>query len=226
MTEFLFRPIIAPHLKDDYDISSVNDFAGLAEDVPIMTPTAQLYGKARFADKDLKPALALYYLKEMLGEKVFRDAMRYYINTWAGKHPTPYDFFNCMNAGSNTNLNWYWRKWHFEKAVPDLAISTVTHVGERYQIIIVNKGGAPLSVHLQVNLKEGHRILITKTAEIWKNGKKTINIAFKQKGVITKIKLGNAYDADINSTDNTWIIKSRYNSSSKFTDFSQSRNMK
>jgi hypothetical protein len=71
MTEFLFHPLIASEVKFVYDISAVNDYAGLAEDVPIMTPTAQLYGKARFADKDLKPALALFYLKEMLGEKIF-----------------------------------------------------------------------------------------------------------------------------------------------------------
>jgi hypothetical protein len=209
MSEFLFHPLIAPGVKLDYDISSVNDYAGLAEDVPVMTPTAQLYGKARFADKDLKPALSLYYLKEMLGEKVFRDAMRYYIKTWAGKHPTPYDFFNCMNAGSKKDLAWYWKKWYYDKAVPDLAINSVTHTGERYQIIIVNKGGAPLPVHLEINLKEGHSMTITRTAGIWKNGQKAVNLVFKQKAAISNITLGNAYDADINPTDNIWYNSSK-----------------
>ena len=204
MTEFLFHPLIAPEVNFNYDISSVNDYAGLAEDVPIMTPTAQLYGKARFADKDLKPALALFYLKEMLGEKIFTDAMKYYITTWAGKHPTPYDFFNCMNTGSKENLNWFWKKWYFDKAVPDLAISAVKRINGQYQITIINKGGAPVPLHLSIYIKTGRKININKTADIWKNEKSDVEISIKQTEEISKITLGDAYDADINPADNVW----------------------
>ncbi|MBL4678276.1 MAG: M1 family metallopeptidase [Mucilaginibacter sp.] len=205
MTEFLFHPLIAPGLKLEYDISPVNDYAGLAEDVPIMTPTAQLYGKARFADKDLKPALALFYLKEMLGEKKIIRAMQYYINTWAGKHPTPYEFFNCMNAGANENLNWYWKKWYFEKAVPDLAIHQVNRIRDQLRIRIVNKGGAPVPVHLVINFKTTGQKTITKTAAIWKKGNRDINISIKHAGSISKITLGNAMDADVNPKDNLYV---------------------
>jgi aminopeptidase N len=207
MTEFLFHPLIASDVKFTYDISAVNDYAGLAEDVPIMTPTAQLYGKARFADKDLKPALALFYLKEMLGEKLFTDAMRSYISTWAGKHPTPYDFFNCMNAGAKTDLNWYWKKWYFEKAIPDLAIGSVISKASSYEINILNKGGAPVPLHINLCLKNGKTIVITKTAGIWKDGKNRVTISLKTHPEIEKITLGDSLDADINSSDNTWVSK-------------------
>ncbi|MBB5394807.1 M1 family metallopeptidase [Mucilaginibacter sp. AK015] len=204
MTEFMFHPLIAPQVKMDYDISSVNDYAGLAEDMPLMTPTPQLYGKARYGDKDLKPALALYYLKEALGEKKFIDALQFFIKTWAGKHPTPYDFFNCMNHGTGADLNWYWKKWYFEKAVPDLSIEKVSHKGSTYQISIINKGTVPMPIHVRVIMSDSTTKDLLRTVNVWKDNDKVM-IYLHSKKSIKRIVLGNAYDADVNPADNVWL---------------------
>jgi hypothetical protein len=204
MTEFMFHEQIAPDIPLQYDLSAVNDYAGLSEDVPVMTPTAQLYGNARFADKDLKPALALWYLREMLGAQKFAEAARYYIRAWAGKHPTPYDFFNCLSNGTGMNLNWYWKKWYFDKAVPDLSIDGLKKRNGRYHITIANIGGAPVPVHLTVHFKNGKKKKIYKPVSIWKNSDK-LDLALTSRSNIIKVVLGNNYDADTTPANNIWV---------------------
>jgi len=205
MMEFLFHPLIAPTVNIDYDLSSVNEYAGLAEDVPIMTPTAQLYGKARYADKDLKPALALFYLREWLGEKRFTQAVQHYIRTWAGKHPTPYDFFASMNAGAGMNLNWYWKRWYFEKAIPDLAISSVSRKEAMYQVTVTSPGTAPVPIHLTAFYQDGTKQVLKRSAGIWADGRKKVVFTLKDTPRVDKISLGSAYDADIQPKNNSWI---------------------
>ena len=203
MTEFMFHSVIAPEVPLHYDLSPVNDFAGLAEDMPVMTPTAQLYGNARFADKDLKPALALWYLKDLLGEKKFAEATRYFIRAWAGKHPTPYDFFNCMNISANIDLNWYWQKWYFDKAIPDLAISNVSVKKGTCAITISNPGGTPVPVHLTVYCSNGEKKGISRNITAWRKTDK-LDFRIKTTSKVVKITLGDPYDADINPADNYW----------------------
>ncbi|RFZ81463.1 peptidase [Mucilaginibacter terrenus] len=202
LAEFTLRPMIEPGAPNGYDLSSVNDIAGSDQDVPVMTLTPQLYGKARFADKDLKPALALHYLKDMLGEKLFYTALKYYINVWKGRHPTPYDFFYCMNAGAKANLNWFWQNWFFEKAIPDLAISKVQRQQNNYTISINNIGKAAVPVHLSVIYQDGYTQTIHRSIECWARGTASLKLTFTAKGKISKLVLGDAYDADIDPSNN------------------------
>lgn len=205
MTEFMFLPEIEPELDSAYDLSSINDYAGLSEDMPVMTPTPQLYGKARFADKDLKPALSLYYLKEMLGDALFLKGMKYYISSWAGKHPTPYDFFNTMNVATGKDLNWFWNSWYFMKAVPDLKIDHVIKKGSMYTIQVTSPGNAVMPVHLTVLYADGSSELLNRNVEVWSAGARSISILFKAKGKVRKIVLGNGLDVDVNPGDNYWM---------------------
>ncbi len=209
MSEFMFHSRIAPEVPLNYDLGSVNDFAGLAEDVPVMTPTTQLYGNARYADKDLKPALALWYVKDLIGEKKFAEATRYYIYTWAGKHPTPYDFFSCMNRGANIDLNWYWQKWYFDKAIPDLAISKVTTTNRNLLVTISNVGGAPVPIHLTIYFSNGEKQAVYRSIKVWQKANK-FDLQIQGKAKIVKITLGDPYDADINPVDNSWSTKEKY----------------
>ena len=49
---------------------------------------------------------------------------------WAGKHPTPYDFFFTFNDISGENLDWFWQPWFFGFQYLDLAIMKVESVGK------------------------------------------------------------------------------------------------
>ena len=202
--EFAFHPLIAPSVPENYNISDVNNSAGSEQDVPIMTLTPQLAGAARFADKDLKPALGYLYVKELLGDKVFFKALNYYISQWAGKHPTPYDFFNCMNTASGQNIDWFWNNWFFEKGIPDLAISKVEHNNQNYTVTITNNGTEIVPVHVTVYYEDGTTDLFTAPIIVWSKGNKTTKLSFKAAQPIQKLILGTAYDADINKKDNIW----------------------
>ncbi|WP_184548184.1 M1 family metallopeptidase [Mucilaginibacter sp. FT3.2] len=202
--EFAFHPMIEPSLVENYNISDVNNSAGTEQDLPIMTLTPQLAGAARFADKDLKPALGYLYVKELVGDEMFFKALNYYISQWAGKHPTPYDFFNCMNTATGQNLNWFWNSWFFQKGIPDLAINKVEHQGQSYTVTISNNGTEMVPVHLTVYYNDGSTGLLSATIAVWSKGAKTATIKFKATHSVQKIILGGAYDADVNKKDNVW----------------------
>lgn len=203
-SEFSVSPLIDAKLAGTYDISDVNKSAGSDQDVPIMTLTPQLYGKARFSDKDLKPALGFHYVREMLGDSLFFKALRYYIAQWNGKHPTPYDFFNCMNSGTGRDMNWFWLNWFFEKKAPDLAIAKVTQAKGKIIITVENSGGAIVPVHLIVYYKDGSNEAFNYSISAWQKGNTTMDVSFKPRGSIDKVVLGKPYDADINSENNVW----------------------
>jgi hypothetical protein len=207
-SEFNLAPLIRPELAGKYDISDVNKSAGSDQDMPIMTLTPQLYGKARFSDKDLKPALGFYYAREYLGDSLFLKGLRYYISQWHGKHPTPYDFFFCMNTGSGVDMNWFWKNWFFEKNAPDLAISKVTTDHQRCTIAVSNQGGAIVPVHLLVYYIDGDKQAINLTIGCWAKGNKTATAHIKASKPIIKIVLGGPYDADIDPTNNSWTAAS------------------
>ena len=204
LTEFLLHPQVDPDAPIDYDISDVNKSAGTEQDVPIMTLTPQLYGKARFSNKDLKPALGYLYVKEMLGDPLFLKALDNYILSWQGKHPTPYDFFYCMNTASGVNLNWFWNNWFFNKGIPDLAIGAVSHTGKNYKVQIQNLGTEAVPVHLTVTYVDGSKEFINRNISCWATGLKAVSLNFSAKKQIREIVLGTGLDADSDKSNNSW----------------------
>lgn len=208
-SEFSLSPLIDSKLADTYDMSDINSSAGSDQDVPIMTLTPQLYGKARFSDKDLKPAIGFHYVREMLGDSLFLKAIRYYIKQWNGKHPTPYDFFYCMNAGAGKDMNWFWKNWYFEKFAPDLAITKVSRKQQQYSVVIENKGGADVPVHILVYYKDGSKQAIDMSIASWEKGGKTVKASFKSNKTLSKIVLGKPYDVDVNPKNNVWLAAAK-----------------
>jgi len=203
-SEFTLLNEIDPQIADYYDISDVNNSAGTDQDVPIMTLTPQLYGKARFSDKDLKPALGFRYIKEMLGDQLFYKAFNHYISIWQGKHPTPYDFFGCMNQGAGQNLNWFWKNWFFENNTADLAIKNVKHQHNKYSVTVTRVGDGIVPVHLKVFYNDGSTQIINRSIACWQIGNKSIQLSFNTKKPVKRIVLGTSYDVDVNPKNNTW----------------------
>jgi hypothetical protein len=205
LTEFWF-PTLMDTAAIHYDFSDANNSAGSEQDVPIMTLTPQLMGAARFSDKDLKPALGYLYVKEMLGDRLFLKALQFYIINWKGKHPTPYDFFYCMNTGSGVNLDWFWKNWFFEKNVPDLAIGAVHHRSDRYTVVIENRGTGIVPIHLHVWYKGGRETTVIRDINCWKNGNKTVLLSFPAAQPVEKLVLGNEEDLDVDKSNNIKTI--------------------
>lgn len=208
MAEFYLYPKLDPaDTVMNYDLSSFNNSAGTAEEVPVMTLTPQLYGRdARYTEKDLKPALAMAYLREMLGDKLFLQAMHYYIDNWNGKHPIPYDFFYSMNTGSGVNLNWFWKNWFFETNVPDLAISKVIHQKLDYTITIASPGTLAVPIHLTVIYNDGSKQTINRNISCWIKGNKFVTLRLKARKPVKELILGSPLDVDIHPENNRLSI--------------------
>jgi hypothetical protein len=202
--EWLISPMIDSSIVDNYGLTSYEGAAGKEIDLPVTTLSTQLNGLPYFLNSYVKPALGYLYVKDYLGEELFTKALHYYIQQWHGKHPMPYDFFNCMNTGAGKNMNWFWKRWFFEDGTPDLAITSVSKKGKKYEIIITSKGNKPVPVDLQINLDDNTIIKEHRSIAVWENGSTTANISFKTGKEVSKILLGSTYTVDINKADNVW----------------------
>jgi hypothetical protein len=205
--EWEISPVIDPKITDLYAISNYEGNAGKEEDPPIITLSTHLDGVSYMTDSYPKPALGYLYAKDILGDALFYKGLHYYIAKWHGKHPMPYDFFNCMNTGSGVNLNWFWKSWFFDDGVPDQAISKVSIIKKQYTVTITNIGTKPVPIDLNVYYADGSTQLIHQSVACWKNGNKTVIVPFTAKKRVEKMVLGTGYDPDVNKVDNYWTAK-------------------
>ncbi|NML39403.1 M1 family metallopeptidase [Chitinophaga sp. G-6-1-13] len=199
--EWLISPMIDSAIVDSYGMPNYNAIAGRSQDLPIMTPSNQLTD-AYMTNSYPKPALGYLYVKDMLGDSLFLKALHHYIRTWNGKHPQPYDFFNCMNTGSGKNLNWFWKSWFFDDGYPDLAIEKVIRNGQRCEVTVLSKGTKPVPVDVTVLFDDQTTLQLHRSIECWEKGNKTVTLSFTSPKKISKIILGSTWVADVNPSDN------------------------
>ena len=196
------------HLHDsefEYFNSRLNIYyqiAGNDNEVPIMTPgeLLRLRGPYRQASYN-KPFLANYYLYYYLGKQRFVNALRGYIKRWAGKHPVPYDFFNCFNQMSGENLNWFWENWYFNSGYADMGIS----LENKNTIIVENIGRLALPVRIKINYTDGTNEYIEYDLSIWKDAGNKITVPIEYNKELSSIILGDDWVADVDKSNN--IIK-------------------
>lgn len=205
--EWTISPLIDPKVADTFGVEAYAQSAGTENDQPIISLTTQLSGISGFTDSYPKPGLGYLYVKDMLGDKLFTKALHNYIAQWHGKHPMPYDFFNCMNTGAGQDLNWFWKAWFIDGGIPDLAITRVSNNQNQYSVIITRKGSKPVPVDLTINFADGTIQHIHQSVKCWANGGKTYFINFTAKRKVSKLVLGGIYDPDSHKEDNVWVAK-------------------
>lgn len=154
----------------------------------------------------VRPALAYFFLKDALGDSLFKVALYSYIDVWNGKHPTPYDFFNTFVNASGQKLLWFFKPWFFDKAYADQSIKKVTMDNK---IVIENVGGLPMPVVVTCDYTDGSTDLFRENTAIWSFGDPAIIIQADTKRKIKKITLGSEKVPDINQTNN--IMFPEYN---------------
>lgn len=207
IAEWLISPMIDPTIRDHYGIAAYENSAGNEDDMPIMTLTPGLTGVSTFTDSYPKPAFGYLYVKDMLGDERFTKALHYYISQWHGKHPMPFDFFNCMNTGAGMDMNWFWKAWFFDGGIPDLGITNVVKSGDDYTVTITMVGTKPVPVDLNINHTDGTTKLVHQSIICWKDGNKTYDVKFNDSKPIDKFVLGTLYDPDSHQEDNVYKMK-------------------
>ncbi|WP_168208825.1 M1 family metallopeptidase [Chitinophaga sp. XS-30] len=153
-----------------------------------------------------KPALGLQLLREeVLGEERFDKAFKYYIDNWAFKHPTQWDFFRAMENGSGESLDWFWRAWILDNWKLDMAVTDVKYQNDTTAIIsIACLEEMPMPVTVEVKETGGAVKRVKLPVEIWQNGAVK---AFRHTvgGKIESVTIDpDRVLPDVNSTNNTW----------------------
>jgi hypothetical protein len=126
----------------------------------------QFYGKTAYGLNLLRTVV--------VGKERFDYAFRKYIEAWAFKHPTPYDFFHCINNGAGEDLDWFWKEWFFTTWKFDQAVTDVKYLdndpSKGALIKIENKGKMIFPVIIQIFQANGRSEIVQLPVEIWQRG--------------------------------------------------------
>ena len=150
----------------------------------------------------VKPALAYHFLRDVLGDSLFKVGLHSYMEMWNGKHPTPYDFFNGFVNSTKRSLLWYFKPWFFDKAVADQKIKKITNDNK---IVVENTGGLPLPIVLTCEYEDGTTELYREGTAIWAIGDPAIIIHANKNLKLKKVTLGSAQIPDVNRENNTMV---------------------
>jgi len=205
--EWVISPMIDPAIIDNFGVRRYESIGGKENDQPIITLTPELVGSSFEPDSYGKPGMGYFYLRDMLGDEVFTKALHYYIQQWHGKHPMPFDFFNCINTASGQNLDWFWKSWFFDRGAPDLSITDIAPGNDGYDFTITRIGSKPIPIDLTLYFTDGTTQLIHQSVAVWKSGAASYSGTIKTAKHIARAILGTTYDPDIDKKNNVWVPK-------------------
>lgn len=140
---------------------------------PVMVGPDNMKERSIAALAYYKPGAGLSILREsILGPEKFDKAFRTYIDRWAFKHPTPWDFFHTMENVSGEELTWFWRGWFFNKWKIDQAVKSAKYIDGDFkkgvQITVENIGQLPMPTTVQLRFKDGTSKNVKIPIEVWK----------------------------------------------------------
>lgn len=123
----------------------------------------------------LKPAQMLDALRNVvLGPDRFDAAFREYINRWAFKHPTPWDFFHTIENVSGEDLSWFWRGWVLNTWKLDQTVKSVNYIKDvatnGSEITIENLEKMVMPVTVLVKEANGKEHKLNLPVEVWQRG--------------------------------------------------------
>ncbi len=174
-----------------------------AEDLPVITPSSELrqgYGNNSYG----KPSLSYFALKDMLGDELFKKALHYYMAAWNGKHPIPWDYFNCMSTGSGRNLTWFFNNWFFTNNYIDLELKEVKKNANGYLLDIKNTGGFAIPFDVKVTYTDGTTAVFHQTPAVWEYDQKSISVSIKTSKTAASVILDGGIFMDATENNNSW----------------------
>src|SRR5690606_14844310 len=99
----------------------VRDFSGYVhealkgQELPLMPHSNEFRDALRhvggYAMVYYKPAVMLYHLQYVLGDSLFLETMRAFVNQWKFAHPYLEDFRESVTRFTGQNLNWFFDQW-------------------------------------------------------------------------------------------------------------------
>jgi hypothetical protein len=123
----------------------------------------------------LKPSQMLNALRDIvLGKERFDAAFREYVERWAFKHPTPWDFFHTIENVSGEDLGWFWRAWVRNTWKLDQGVKNIVYVDEKpekgSEITIENLEKMVMPVTVLIKEANGKEHTVDLPVEVWQRG--------------------------------------------------------
>jgi hypothetical protein len=187
-----------------------SDKAFLQPHSPLMTPSEAMPLNDDWGAYLFKTATGLMLLRNLIvGEGRFDYAFKKYTEAWAFKHPTPYDFFHCINNAAGENLNWFWKSWFFTTDSLDQAITDVKISGDSAYITVENKAALTMPVIAEIYQSNSDSATINLPVEIWQRGN-TWTFRYIGKSPVRKVVLDpEEILPDVNRSNNEWNAGSK-----------------
>lgn len=122
-----------------------------------------------------KPGMGLKLLRDVvLGPDRFDYAFRVYMQRWAFKHPTPYDFFRTIEDAAGEDLGWFWKGYFYENWKLDQGVKEVKYVEQSPQkgslITIENLEKMAMPVTVEIQESNGRKSRVNLPVEVWQRG--------------------------------------------------------
>lgn len=152
-----------------------------------------------------KMASILRMLRGLLGAETFDRAYHDYGRRWTNKHPTPYDLWNTFNDVSGRDLSWFWRTWFYETWTLDQAIARVTLVGDSLEIVVEDRGLAPMPARVAVTRADGAVERLEVPVEVWLAGAVRHTLRVGSAATVTRVDIDpEGAFADVDRTNQSW----------------------
>jgi hypothetical protein len=161
------------------------------------------YGVASYP----KPAAMMVALRHVMGEEPWSEAYRTFIDEWAWKHPTPWDFFNTFERFAEEDLDWFWTSFYFETWTMDHAVASVTPVpGGGARIVIEDRSNAIYPASVRIRTSNGQTIEREIPATHWLEGNTTFEIELDgSAGSVNRVEVDpGGYAPDVDRSNNLW----------------------
>ena len=159
-----------------------------------------------------KPAMGLQLLREnIIGKERFDSAFMYYTHQWAFKHPTPYDFFHCMENHSGETLDYFWRGWFLNQWKIDFGVTDVAYINNdpASGAVITARCYEKLPMPLVIEVKEenGKTNRVSLPVEVWQRGD-TWKFIYNSTSKVQQVTIDpDSTLTDVDLSDNVWSAK-------------------
>ena len=139
------------------------------------------------------------------GDSAFRAAYRDYSRRWIGRHPTPSDFFYAFERNAGRDLDWFWSPWWYETWTLDQAVAEVRAGSGRAEIVVEDRGLAPMPIHVTVTDDAGTVRRATAPAGVWLDGARRHVVAVDSVGTVMRVEIdAEGRFPDVNRANNVW----------------------
>ena len=155
-----------------------------------------------------KPTSVLFALRALLGEESFDRGYRGFIRSWAFRQPTPWDFFNAMEAAAGRDLDWFWTSWYHTTWTLDQAVAGVAQQGGETVVEVRDLGNVPMPARLRITRENGETLEREVPVETWLRGARTATVRVPAGSPVVRVEIdpGGVFP-DVDRRNNAWSAR-------------------